>query len=77
MVATGRRWWRWLVWFTAKYKILLAMLCLMGTQLPLPQRDTAPDFQRMSVVAKQLDCWMDKVPLGTKVGLGPDHIYLL
>ena len=30
-------------------------IVLDGTQLPLPQRDTAPNFRPMSVVAKRLD----------------------
>ena len=39
------------------------------------QRGTAPNFQPMSVVSKRLDGSF-KMPLGTKVGLGPGYIVL-
>ena len=43
-------------------------LCYMGTQLPLPQRGTAPNLRPISVVAK--------MPLGMQVGLGPGDFVL-
>ena len=39
----------------------------MGTQLPLPQRDTAPYFST-HICCGQVAAWI-KMPLGTKVGL--------
>ena len=41
----------------------------MVTQLPLPQRGTAPNFWPISVVAK-MAAWI-KMSLGMEVGLGP------
>jgi len=40
----------------------------MGTQLPLPERGTAPNFRPMSVAAEWLH---ESMPLGMEVGLGP------
>ena len=43
----------------------------MGTQLPLPQRGTAPNFRPISVAAK----WI-KMSLGMELGLGPGDFVL-
>ena len=46
-------------------------IVLNGDPAPPPQRNTAPNFRPMSVVAKA--GWI-KMPLG--IGLGPGHIVL-
>jgi len=46
----------------------------MGTQLPLPQRGTAPQFSA-HICCGQTAGWI-KRPLGRKVGLGPSNIVL-
>ena len=46
----------------------------MGTQLPPQKGKQPPNFRPMSIVAKS-DGWI-KVPLGTKVGLGPGDTVL-
>ena len=43
----------------------------MGTQLPLPQRGTTPNFRPISVAAK----WI-KMSLGMELGLGPGDFVL-
>jgi len=45
----------------------------MGTQLPLPQRGTAPQFT--AHICDQMAGWI-KMPLGRAVGLGPNDIVL-
>ena len=49
----------------------------MGTQLPLPQRGTAPNFRPMSVVAKLLDGLIRYryMPLGMEVGSAQSTLY--
>ena len=46
----------------------------MGTQLPLPQRGTAPQFLA-HICCGQMAGWI-KMPLGTEVGLGPGDFVL-
>jgi len=46
----------------------------MGIQLPSPNRDRAPNFRPISIVAKRLHA--SKMPLGMEVGLSPGHIVL-
>ena len=46
----------------------------MGTQLPFPQRGTAPQFS-VHICCRKVAGWI-KMPLGTEVGLGPGHIVL-
>ena len=46
----------------------------MGTQLPLPQRGTAPQFSA-HICCGQMAGWI-KVPLGRELGLGPSDIVL-
>jgi len=46
----------------------------MGTQLPLPKRDKAPQFSA-HVCCGQMAGWIN-MPLGTEVGLGADDIAL-
>jgi len=46
----------------------------MGTQLPLPQSGTAPNFWPMSAVAKRLNG--SKMTLSREVGLSPGDIFL-
>jgi len=48
----------------------------MGTQLPLPQRGTAPYFQPISVVDEWLDELRCYLALGMEVGLGPGDFVL-
>ena len=47
---------------------------LDGTQLPLSERGTAPNFQAIPVVAKWLDG--SRCHLVWRLGLDPDHIVL-
>jgi len=46
----------------------------MGIQLPLPQKDTAPQISA-HICCGQMAAWI-KMPLGTEVGLGPGDIML-
>jgi len=46
----------------------------MGTQLPLPQRGTTPNFSA-HICCGQMAGWI-KMPHGREVGLGPGHIVL-
>jgi len=43
---------------------------------PLPQRDTAPNFRPISVLAKWLDGSRCYLVIGREVGLGPSDIVL-
>jgi len=52
----------------------LATLCPMGTQVPLSQRGTAPQFL-VHICCGQMARWI-KMPLGRKVGLDPSDIVL-
>jgi len=52
----------------------LATFCQMGTQLPLSQRGTAPEFSA-HICSGQMAGWI-KVPLGMEVGLGPHDLVL-
>jgi len=54
--------------------LALATLCYMGTQLPLPQRGTAPT-QTAHICCGQMAAWI-KMPLGMEVGLSPGDFVL-
>jgi len=55
-----------------KYVSAQATLCQMGTQLPLLQRGTAPQFSA-HICCSQMAGWI-KMPLGREVGLSPSDI---
>ena len=51
-----------------------ATLCYVETQLPFPKRGHIPQFSA-HVCCGEMAGWI-KMPLGTKVGLGPGRIVL-
>ena len=49
--------------------IALVNFVVDGDPAAPPQKGTAPNFRRMSIVVKRLHIWI-KMSLGTEVGLG-------
>jgi len=55
--------------------IALVNFVVDGDPAAPPQKGTAPNFRRMSIVVKRLHIWI-KMSLGTEVGLGVHDIVL-
>ena len=55
--------------------IALVNFVVDGDPAAPPQKGTAPNFRRMSIVVKRLHIWI-KMSLGTEVGLGLRDIML-
>jgi len=55
--------------------IALVNFVVDGDSAAPPQKGTAPNFRRMSIVVKRLHIWI-KMSLGTEVGLGVHDIVL-